>query len=365
MSNNIRVLTIFTTVTHTMNCFFDIRIELLFFILIFSATETSKNDTDSFSKDQNSVTTRSTNIKIMLISVSSIGIPANIVCGSVIFATPLMRKKPFNMFILHQSFVDLMACLATFLVQFFDDITVFSHPVLAEIYCRVWVATSFMWMTIITSTFNLTAMTLERYRAITKPLQYDETKVRRRIPFICIFVWLLGFIIFSPDIIFSRIQDGECRANIAMGNDMYKFFFCFWMCTNVIIPTSIMLTCYAHMAYVLNKSVLKFSKDKSVSVKEDNRQIKMKSAQNNVLQTGFILVVVYVICWTYLTGINALIVFRVLENFSGIEWNIALVLVLGNSVINPLVYSFRYHEFQEAAIAILKRLFLSKTNIDV
>ena len=116
------------------------------------------------------VTTRSNDIKIMLLTISSVGIPANIFCGIVILATPWMRRKPFNVFLLHQAFVDFMVCSSTCFLQLFDDINSVPSGKSADVFCRVWVATSLMWMTIITSTFNLTAMTLERYKAVTLPL---------------------------------------------------------------------------------------------------------------------------------------------------------------------------------------------------
>ena len=281
----------------------------------------------------------------MLMSIAGVGIPANLMTASVILSTPSMRKKPFNLFILHQSFVDFIACLVTFFLQIFNDINAIGNSVAADVFCRIWVATSLMWITILASTYNLIFMTIERHQAVTRPLQYDESKVRRRLPIFCIMVWVIAFAIFSPDIIFSRIVEGECRANIDIGPSLYKFFFYFWMCTNVILPTIIMLSCYAHMMLYLRKTSQKFQ-TKSSDAEPDKRQQYLKSAQNNVLQTGFILVAMYVICWSYLTLIDAFIVYKVLGNFSSIEWNMALALVLGNSCINPFIYSFRYHEFQ-------------------
>ena len=62
--------------------------------------------------------TRST---IILTVISGIGIPSNIIALIVILNSPIMRRKLFNMFIIHQSLIDLMACLSTLLLQYFHD----------------------------------------------------------------------------------------------------------------------------------------------------------------------------------------------------------------------------------------------------
>ena len=293
-----------------------------------------------------SVTTRSTPIKIMLTSISAVGILANIMTAAVILCTPSMRRKNFNIFILHQTFVDCIACLNVFFLQFFDDITRISNSVAADIYCRVWVATSLMWITILASTYNLVSMSIERHQAVTKPLQYNEEEVKRRIPFIFILVWVLAFAVFSPDFIYSRIVDGECRANIDMPQKVYEALFFFWMFATTIIPSVVMVLCYTHMCYFLMKSANQFNYCQNGE--PDKRQQHMKAAQKNVLQTGVLLVIVYVFCWTYLTIINFFIVYGILDNFSSMEWNVALSLVLLNCCINPFIYSIRYHEFQRA-----------------
>ena len=59
--------------------------------------------------------------QLMLTIISCIGIPGNIIVLIVILAAPEMRSKVFNMFIVHQSVIDLLACVGTLLRQFFYD----------------------------------------------------------------------------------------------------------------------------------------------------------------------------------------------------------------------------------------------------
>ena len=59
--------------------------------------------------------------QLMLTIISCIGIPGNIMVLIVILTTPEMRHKVFNMFIVHQSVIDLLACVGTLLLQYFND----------------------------------------------------------------------------------------------------------------------------------------------------------------------------------------------------------------------------------------------------
>ena len=59
--------------------------------------------------------------QLMLTIISCIGIPGNIMVLIVILSSPVMRYKVYNMFIVHQSAIDLLACVCTLLLQFFND----------------------------------------------------------------------------------------------------------------------------------------------------------------------------------------------------------------------------------------------------
>ena len=299
------------------------------------------------------VTRKATFFEIILMCIASIGIVSNLMVCIVILNTRSMRKKPFNIFILHQSFVDTIACLVQLFMQIFNNVNVVTSQKAADIYCKIWLSTLLGWVTIIASTYNLTFLTIERHSAVTKPLHYDQSRVKRRLPFVFLMVWMLPFANFAWDMDHSRVAEHSCRANIDTPPPMRKFFFYFRMFTNVLLPTTIMIGCYVHMGFSIRKSATKFDNiSTNTSTKticeKNHRQQTMRAAQRNVLQTGLLLVVMYIICWSYVTLILALIVHKVLNNFSSIQWNVALAIVLSNSCINPFIYSFRYHEFQKA-----------------
>ena len=60
--------------------------------------------------------------QLMLTIISCIGIPGNMMVLIVILCSPEMRHKVFNMFIVHQSAIDLLGCVGTLLLQYFNDV---------------------------------------------------------------------------------------------------------------------------------------------------------------------------------------------------------------------------------------------------
>ena len=86
----------------------------------------------------------------------------------------------------------------------------------------------------------------------------------------------------------------------------------------------------------------------------NSRDEAMRRAQRNVLHVGMMLVTVYVLCWTYLTSINVMIVYQLIP-YGDVKWHAAIAVILVNSSINPFIYSMRYQEFQETAKAMIFR----------
>ena len=134
---------------------------------------------------------KDTYLETTFIVVSIIGLPGNLLSLIVIISSQKMRRKPFNMFIIHQSAIDFLSCLTTLLLQFYNKTSDFSG-VGADIFCRVWVSTSFMWILMLCSSYNLTAMSIERHQAITKPLKHDDEKVRILVMVVAFFCLVYG-----------------------------------------------------------------------------------------------------------------------------------------------------------------------------
>ena len=92
---------------------------------------------------------------------------------------PRIRKKPMNIFILHQCVVDLLGCLAVNFRLIYDDMSYVQHLDVTKqtLYCNIWLINIIHIVLYGVSGYNLVAMSFERHQAITKPFEYDEVKV--------------------------------------------------------------------------------------------------------------------------------------------------------------------------------------------
>ena len=105
-------------------------------------------------------------VRIITIAISSFGIPANFCVVIIIGMTPTMRAKRFNMYVMHQSVIDLCACCITLLSQIYYDVTAVPKRY-HTMYCQLWVSDVWTWFFVLCSNYNLVLMSAERCIAIT------------------------------------------------------------------------------------------------------------------------------------------------------------------------------------------------------
>ena len=106
--------------------------------------------------------------------ISIFGIPGNVVTIWVLNSSAKLRKKPINVLLSHQAFVDLMACVAVIIEESLDtreDVS--SWPFV----CHFLLSKVFSSVCIVVSAYNMTYLAIERYSAIVNPMKYDPEKV--------------------------------------------------------------------------------------------------------------------------------------------------------------------------------------------
>ena len=98
----------------------------------------------------------------------------------VIGLNPQIRRKPINIFILHQSVIDLLGCLAINIRLTINNMSYVQNQseTIQNLYCNMWMVSQIHLILFGVSGYNIVALSIERHHAITKPFQYDENKVR-------------------------------------------------------------------------------------------------------------------------------------------------------------------------------------------
>ena len=190
------------------------------------------------------------------------------------------------------------------------------------------------------SAYNLMMLTLERHYAITKPMQYDQEKVFKRLPFIMISAWIIGFGVVTPVSLFFSVVGDTCMFTLPVRfpflfTILSPYFIVFIIC----IPSMVMVAAYAHMGISLKNS--------GFSSKTNSQ------AQKNLFYTCLILVMMFVT-----TGINHMVslILQTVDYYPhslNIPYQVSAGLMFLNAMINPLIYCARYKEFQKRGKELL------------
>ena len=197
-----------------------------------------------------------------------------------------------------------------------------------------------LWSFFGASAYNLMMLTLERHYAITKPMQYNQEKVFKRLPFIMISAWIIGFAITTPVSLFFSVVGDTCMFTLPV---RFPFLFTimspYFIVIIIFTPSMVMVAAYAHMGISLKNS--------GFSSKTNSQ------AQKNLFYTCLILVVLFVT-----TGINhmASLVLQIVDYYPhnlNIQYQMSAGLLFLNGMINPLIYCVRYKEFQRRVKELL------------
>ena len=94
----------------------------------------------------------------------------------VLLSSHELRRKPVNLFISHQSFVDFWALVLTLLINTVKNMSDHPDGWFKTLLCKMFYSNSIMWSVIHVSGYNLTFLTLERYWAV--KVRYRAVKVR-------------------------------------------------------------------------------------------------------------------------------------------------------------------------------------------
>ena len=286
---------------------------------------------------------------------SFIGIPGNFLAFLVLISSKQLRQKNINIFLLHQAFIDLIVFTFDIGPRFTSDYTVLPWAI-REFGCRMWFSFVLRTGSFNVSGYNLMFLTLERYWAVTKPLSYDETKVRKRLPFVFLASWVCGFGSVFPKIVTTRIVDlgptiTVCWPYIDIKSKLnFTLTSAYYMLMACAIPSIVMVYCYI----VMGRTLMRSRKFQQQQQQKDGTKSTLDAAQANVIQTCAIVAVMFV-------TFRSLHIFAwFLQETKSINdpnlhfFTITAILLGMNSTMNPYVYCLRIYEVKSRIMTILR-----------
>ncbi len=274
--------------------------------------------------------------------IGSVGILDNSFVLFVIYTSKPMRERLTNIYIIHQSFVDLLA--SVFLIATIHDCRVDDRAfggIGGELYCRLWKNKLLMWVLAMVSTYNLVAITIDRYLEVLHPIWHKTFLTKNKIYISCLIAWLIGAGFQVPSgILSSGLVEGQCFIwdlfpNAALANVCAVTE---WVLTFP-LPLIIMCFCYTRMAIAFRTRVEPSTKSMSKADKE--RHARQAKIRWNIFTTLVTVAVFFVICLAWIKTWYLIKTAGMPLSRESTDYYIGVYLIMMNSIVNPVIYIAR------------------------
>ncbi|KAB1282565.1 Cholecystokinin receptor type A [Camelus dromedarius] len=330
------------------------------------------------------------------------------VLGNTLVITVLIRNKRMrtvtNIFLLSLAVSDLMLCL--FCMPFNLIPNLLKDFIFGSAVCKT--TTYFMGTSVSVSTFNLVAISLERYGAICKPLQSRVWQTKSHALKVIAATWCLSFTIMTPYPIYSNLvpftKNNNQTANMCrflLPNDaMQQSWHTFLLLILFLIPGIVMMVAYGLISLELYQGI-KFDASQKKSARamslahperkpsadsssryEDSdgcylqkskrpRKLELQQlstssggrvgrirssspaanlmAKKRVIRMLMVIVVLFFLCWMPIFSANAWRAYDTASaerRLSGTPISFILLLSYTSSCVNPIIYCFMNKRFR-------------------
>ncbi|XP_054855646.1 cholecystokinin receptor type A [Eublepharis macularius] len=325
------------------------------------------------------------------------------VLGNTLVIIVLIRNKRMrtvtNIFLLSLAISDLMLCF--FCMPFTLIPNLLQDFIFGSTICKI--TSYFMGISVSVSTFNLVAISLERYSAICKPLQSRVWQTKSHALKVIALTWCLSFTIMTPYPIYSNLVPLEnSTANMCRffwpSKVMQQSWYIFQLLILFLIPGIVMMIAYGLISLELYRGI-KFD----VSQRKSSRERKSSTSSNRdeegdgcylqkskkkkkmplqslpvnsssskidrprsstsaanllakklVIRMLVVIVILFFICWTPVFSVNT---WRAFDTWSanllltGAPISFIHLLSYTSACVNPIIYCFMNKRFRMGFLA--------------
>ncbi|XP_018416911.1 PREDICTED: cholecystokinin receptor type A [Nanorana parkeri] len=339
-----------------------------------------------------------TAVRIFLYSlIFMLGVMGNSLVIVVLIRNKRMRTVT-NIFLLSLAVSDLMLCL--FCMPFTLIPNLLEDFIFGSTVCRA--AFYFMGISVSVSTFNLVAISLERYSAICKPLQSRVWQTKSHALKVIAVTWFFSFTIMLPYPIYStllpfpkpeNITGNMCR--LEWPNDLtQQSWYIFLLLILFLLPGIVMTIAYAFISLELYRGIqfeVNQKKERTSSISSNTfengdgcylqrtkkrRKVEMRKlsvpnstkiervrsnssaanlvAKKRVIRMLIVIVILFFICWTPVFSVNAWRAFDSITAgilLSGAPISFIHLLSYTSACVNPIIYCFMNKRFRLGFLA--------------
>ncbi|XP_071489811.1 galanin receptor 2a-like [Diadema antillarum] len=218
---------------------------------------------------------------------------------------------------------------------------------LGEVYCKVVYTARCMWTSVSASIFTLTAISVERFVAVTFPIKFRVLFNQKRTNLAIILIWSLACLLNSFAFFIFHVDSDTASCVIRfptkngseiLGISSYIFV--------LILPIIVMLVAQCLTVHALHLESLHFVGNTGLP----KPRVRLLQAKRRVIRLILIINVTFIVCWTpnqtmYLAFNLGLLPESYL--YGALDRGL-VVLAFANSCANPIIYGLQNPRFRSA-----------------
>ena len=305
--------------------------------------------------------------KLVVCCLCVIGLCGNIIVCLTIWKATFLHNST-NYLIANLATTDAFVCVfAVCRVLTSSDQIPISSTIARQLFCSLISSELLWWMSVGASTIALVLLSFERFIGIVHPLRYKQFIIKRRLIIVIILQWVFGLLtnFYLPVWIIYDERIMKCTYTHVSILALY-IGYVLQHIISYLLPVLTLIYLYIRMFKSLKNPLLGES-NTSYNVQ---RATEFQRARKNIVVNLIIVTILFIICLT--PGQVVFFVTTLIpKEMSDITYNEAVtqiaayILPLCNSVLNPIVYSFRYKQFQKALRLQTFKCFFPKTQHSV
>ena len=268
--------------------------------------------------------------------LSLITIPGNLLVLIVVFKNPNGKMRtPFNWFILNLALADLLVGMIV------EPLSVVVHareglgyPLKYHVYLQPVYFTSCT-----ASVFSLGMLTIDRYIAITSPMQYRATLSNKRAAISSLAIWII-----STSLPFLQREIGFLWYFFVFGN------------ASVLVTFFVLLFAFVRVHLTLRAQIKELESIQGHSEENQARNNALRT-EARITKTFMFMLLAFIFCYTPSLIMIYLMNLCTVCSCQAIHWfrDLSYVFIVLNSSVNPFLYAWRLPNFREAIKALFKR----------
>ena len=279
----------------------------------------------------------------------SLLIAVNLVGNTMVILVVVLNKsmqRPINYLLVNLAASDITVAVFASIEFLVEPILSRVEPLTASFLCKFVTGGTLGWVGATCSIFNLVGISIERYYVIVVPLRHHGKLTYEKLRIFIFVSWTLALVWASPGFFINTYITESQMCGHQWPKAIYaKIYTVGWSLVAGIIPIGIMGLFYTRIIYRLW-----FTKDNTTEV----TQKALLRYRRRLTKMAIAVTIIYVLCWgpelmIYFLG------FLGVFTLKAIHHGVAFALVVFNSCVNPIVYSFQSEQFRKNLCAIIRR----------